>query len=274
MHQSISLCLLCLLCVALRVEPADGQAPVGSSHFVVTGVGLSSTELESTLRQCEDARRELTKTWNVVESEREWSPKCAICIHRDRMSYTKAIGMEGAQTEGSSSIQVDKGQVVGRRIDLFSASKGFLPALKHELTHVVIADRFKGQVPPHWFDEGIAMLADQREKQLLHLRDCFESVGTRRSLPLEKLLSLEQFQSAEQMAPFYGQSLTLVSMLAEKQPASVLVDFAIDAKSLGYAAALKKHYDIGSVKSLEKEWLAYVQRRRAAGQPLDVLIRG
>ncbi len=46
-------------------------------------------------------------------------------------------------------------------------------------------------------------------------------------------MSLEQFTSPDQMAPFYGQSLTLVAMLTEKQPTSVLMTFALEAKSVG-----------------------------------------
>lgn len=272
MLRSIRMGLLLLGFAIGSFSGARAQQTITSTHFIVSGVGLSAQELQSALLQCDDARRELAKKWYVTEHQQGWSPKCVICIHRSREAYTAAIGMPGAKTEGCSSIEVDKGKVVGRRIDLLSTQAASLPALKHELTHVVIADRFNGQLPPHWFDEGIAMLADPREKQLLHLRDCFECVGTRRSIPLQTLMSLEQFTSPDQMAPFYGQSLTLVAMLTEKQPTSVLMTFALEAKSVGYAAALQKHYGIDGLQSLEREWLTYVWQRRAAGHPVDAAI--
>ncbi len=268
MHRRIPSCVLLTVFVWLTHGNVFGQQPLVSSHFQIRGMGLSESELGSVLKQCEEARRELTTTWNVLEHEKEWLPKCDIHVHRYRNAYINAVGIAASQTDGCSSVQVDNGKVVGRRIDLLIGQQGHLPALKHELTHVVIADRFQGQPPPHWFDEGIAMLADNREKQSLHLRDCFEAVNTRRSIPLDTLLSLEGFTSPDQMAPFYGQSLTLVAMLTEKRPASVLVSFALDAKVLGYSAALRKHYAIDDLQSLEKEWLAYVQHRRVAGHPI------
>jgi hypothetical protein len=149
---------------------------------------------------------------------------------------------------------MDAGKVVARRIDLLTDSNGSLSALPHELTHVVLADQLKGRQPPLWMDEGIAMLADTREKQLLHQRDCMEALTTGRAFPLKDLLQLEQFTSAEQVPAFYGQSLTLVRMLSEQGKPQAVVQFAMDTLDLGFDKSLQKHFAIRDLNELEHRW--------------------
>ena len=47
------------------------------------------------------------------------------------------------------------------------------------MTHVVLADLLNGRQPPRWADEGMAILADTRDKQLLHERDLTAAVAGR-----------------------------------------------------------------------------------------------
>ncbi len=246
----------------------DHRPKLVSSHFEISAVGMPLSNQHRILEYCESARRELAITWGVSECKDEWLPRCLICVHSDRTAYMSVVGHAGLQTEGCSSIEVDKGRIIGRRIDLLANPDGQLGALRHELTHVLIADRFRGEPPPHWFDEGVAMLADHRNKQLLHLRDCLDSVAAGKNLPITTLVSLEQFTSADQLAPFYGQSLTLVLLLTEKRAAPVLIAFALDAKRGGYRDALRKHYQIEDLASLEQEWLVYVRRQTRSTLPV------
>ena len=59
----------------------------------------------------------------------------------------------------------DQGRTVLRRIDVRAdASDWSNAALPHELTHVVLGERFGGHALPRWADEGIAMLSESREK--------------------------------------------------------------------------------------------------------------
>lgn len=78
-------------------------------------------------------------------------------------------------------------------------------------------------------------------------------------MPLSALLALEQFTSPSQMPAFYGQSLSLVGMLARHGKPRTLIDFAVDAQNNGYAHALKRHYNIDSVSELESRWLTYAR---------------
>lgn len=210
------------------------------------------------LALCEDLRSELFRVWggNVIMSK--WEPRCKIRLHPTRVSYVRKVGSNSGQTSGCSQIQLQSGKIVCREIDLLINLAGELPALPHELTHVVLADIFRGKQPPHWLDEGIAMLADTTTKQNLHYRDCNEAIMSGRAIPIRQLVTLESFSSPQQMPAFYGQSLLLVRMLTERDSPHKVIEFANDSLNQGMEAALKQHYAIDSIDHLEKAWRAYM----------------
>lgn len=260
---------IALFFLSAFASTANGQMPsttfaggVASEHFVAFTPLRGGPSAEGVLRLCERLRSELCSVWGVSGPSHRWEPLCEIIVHPTADSYLQAVGPAAAQTRGCSLIELHMGKVSRRRIDLQIDSDGSLSALAHELTHVVLADRFHGRPPAHWLDEGIATLADTREKQLLHERDCQEALASGRAMSLQHLLHLEQFTSADQMPAFYGQSLSLVMMLADQRTPKQLIDFAVDAQDQGYAAALKKHYGIQDVAELEAKWRAYAQAAR------------
>ncbi|MGN6547679.1 MAG: hypothetical protein ACTHK7_21700, partial [Aureliella sp.] len=208
------------------------------------------------LELCESLRTELRRVWGP-RGDAPWAPRCEVVLHPSLASYLGAVGPGAAQTKGCSTIELHSGRISKRRIDLRIEPDGALSALPHELTHIVLADRFGGQQPPHWLDEGIAMLADTRDKQFLHARDCHDALASGRSLPLGQLLNFNGFSSADQMPAFYGQSLSLVQMLARQDNPQRVVDFAVDSMNHGYPRALQKHYGIGSIDELEARWRAF-----------------
>ena len=234
---------------------SDGK----SNHFDVRSYS-NGPSAKSVLQLCETVRAELQRVWQADSKCEKWEPRCEIVLHPNRQSYQNVVAGDFSSF-GSSLIQLDAGKIVARRIDLLVDQDGSLSALPHELTHVVLADHFKGRQPPLWMDEGIAMLADTREKQLLHQRDCIEAMTTGRAIPLKDLMQLEQFSSAEQVPAFYGQSLTLVRMLSEQGKPQTVVHFTIDALDLGVERALQKHYAIQNLHELEKRWKVAVDVR-------------
>jgi hypothetical protein len=267
------------LCVAVFACSIKAQSPstlfnsgVTSEHFIAYTPRQGGPSSADVLELCEQLRSELCRVWCVGGGDHKWTPLCEIVVHPTLESYLLAVGPAAAQTRGCSLIELARGQVSRRRIDLRIDSDGSLSALAHELTHVVLADRFHGKPPAHWLDEGIATLADTREKQMLHERDCQEAVMSGRALSMHTLLHLEQFTSPDQMPAFYGQSLSLVNMLARQSTPEQLIDFAVDARDRGYALALKKHYGIQSVAELEIKWRVYAANARHAAPNSPVLI--
>lgn len=238
-----------------------------SDHFHVRSPA-DGPSAESVLKLCESLREELQQTWGGNDPPQSWQPKCQVVVHATRAAYLKIVGPGGSQTTGSSLIQLEAGKIVSRQIDLLLDSQGTVSALPHELTHVVLADRFGGRQPPQWLDEGIAMLADTRGKQLLHERDCRDAIAANQALPMAELLRLSEFTSAGQVAPFYGQSLSLVHMLATKDQPAKIVKFALEALDQGYDQALQKHYGIESVDELERLWRRHSTSHAASSQQL------
>ncbi len=220
---------------------------------------------------CEELRAELFRVWGGVDHSPIWEPRCKIRVHQTRTSYLQKVGVNGGQTSGCSLIQMDSGKIVCREIDLLLNQQGELPALPHELTHIVLADKFCGRQPPHWIDEGIAMLADTIAKQNLHGRDCHDAIMSGKAMSVHQIATLESFSSPAQMPAFYGQSLSLVRMLAERASPERIVEFANDSIDRGFDAALKRHYSIDGLVELEKAWKNYVFRKSPTGTQVAVV---
>jgi hypothetical protein len=177
-----------------------------------------------------------------------------VVVHASHARYQQAVGRGAAQTSGSSFIRFERNQAVVRRIDLAPAAEGRGSALAHELTHVIIADRFRGRQLPRWADEGIATLSDRAEKQALHERDLKHALSNGTSFPLAELLDLERCATYEQFATFYGQSLSLVGFLVERDSPERLMAFVETAMAQGYDHALRRTYGIDSVAQLDRAW--------------------
>ena len=124
------------------------------------------------------------------------------------------------------------------------------------------------------------MLSDTHEKQLLHERDCMDAISSKNAFPIDALVRLDQFTSSSQVAPFYGQSLTLARMLVQQKGPETLIEFAKDSMDHGIAVALKRHYQIDDVSELERQWKKEIQslksstRRRSHLGPAELLAIG
>ena len=109
---------------------------------------------------CERLKSHCQATWSG-DASTAWDAKCEVVVHATMAAYCRTLGPGSERTSGCSTIQLDKGQVLLRRIDLCGTAEGcFTDSLPHELTHVVLADQFTDRRIPQWADEGIAMLAE------------------------------------------------------------------------------------------------------------------
>jgi hypothetical protein len=224
-----------------------------SDNFVVRchGTDLTAAEVRNS---CERLRIQLQTTWLGAASTNPWSPRCEVVLHGSRSAYQQAVGRGASQTTGSSLIRFANRRVVVRRIDLAPAAGGSASALAHEMTHVVLADRFQGRQPPRGADGGIATLSDHAEMQALHERDLRRARSSGTSFPLPDLLGLEQCSTYDQFATFYGQSLSLVEFLVRQDSPEQFVAFLELAMMQGYDQALRQTYRMENVAHLERRW--------------------
>jgi hypothetical protein len=154
---------------------------------------------------------------------------------------------------GSSSIGIESGRITKRRIDLL-AERQDLPALAHEMTHVVFADLFGGRRPPPWADEGTAVFSDDLAKRRLHERDLQQALFQRATWPVASLLVRETHPPAAAFPTFYAQSASLTAFLVHRGSPSQFVRFVKTAMEQGYDRALNEHYSIAGVAELESLW--------------------
>ena len=230
-----------------------------SDHFRVYHRDASLAE--QVIRIAEKTRSAVYWKWFGENNPSSWPAPCEIYLHPDREAYARATGVT-PQSPGHSSIGSDPndaGRILSRRIDLHVDEANLLRAvLPHEVTHVVIAGKFGPRPIPRWVDEGMAVLSEPYDRIQRHLDGLPQRIQGGQALTVDQLLALEDYPAPSQMSAFYGQSVTLVQYLTELRGPRTFTAFVRDSLKEGYAAALARHYDIGSLEQLAERWRTYV----------------
>ena len=225
-----------------------------SDHFAVYSVAHAPTAAEIA-SECERLCDELRQKWLQAKTPAGWSKRCDVVLHATTASYLAAVGRGGKGTRGSSLLQYDRHGVSTRRIDLLAEPAGAaLSALPHELTHVVLADRFGQRQLPRWADEGLATMADSAEKQRLHHVDLERGIAAGHVPRMADLLFTSEYPAAHKRAVYYGASLSLVQFLSTLDHPQRVLEFIERSMEAGHTAALREVYDIPSVTELERRW--------------------
>lgn len=225
----------------------------------------SESSARRVARHAETLRTELRLKWLGSSSAEGWNPKCQIVIHTNQRRYVAAVGPGSERTVGSSLVNVEQGRVTSRRIDLFRGQTEILSAaLPHELTHVVLQERFTSMAVPRWADEGSAILADPKAKQSRHTRDLNDALMRGHTFAAAALLTMDEYPRAERLGTFYGQSASMTEFLTAKKNPAQFVRFVDSATRRGYDAALREFYDIANVAELDRQWRLHVAAPRVA----------
>lgn len=154
---------------------------------------------------------------------------------------------------------IRKGSVVERRIDLLDAETDFLTAaLPHELTHVVLSDKFGSNPMPRWAEEGIAILADPAAKQARHRNDLKVAVSNGTVFSTALLFAMGNYPQRDRFGAFYGQSASLTEYLVRRRNPAQFVTFIQRAQLEGYDSALQQCYEISSMGELDRLWRKYL----------------
>jgi hypothetical protein len=213
----------------------------------------------------ESWRSRLCAAWLGDGSPDRWNPKCQVVLHSSQSSYVAAVGRGSERTVGSSLVKIDKGQIVSRRIDLLGAGTNILSAaLPHELTHVVLRDRFTSTVVPRWADEGMATLADTKAKQERHDRDLKESFDHGTTFRAAELLTADEYPAPSRFGAFYGESVSLTRFFVARKSPEQFVNFLERARATGCDAALRECYGIAGAGDLDRQWRQHVSELRPA----------
>jgi len=200
---------------------------------------------------CEAARNGLAKRWLKSDQTHAWRPKCDIVLHSTDGGYLREVGAGARSTAASALVEQREGRVVLRRVDVRATRKDWLSsALAHELTHVVLADRFRTDALPRWLDEGIAILADPAAKRAGHAQGVRRAMASGSHFRLVELLALRDYPPAGRWGAFYDQSAALVEFLVAEAGPTRFVEFVEQALENGYPAALSQVYgqDLGELE--------------------------
>jgi hypothetical protein len=235
------------------VEATDSQWNATSANFVVRNFHASH-DARQVAEHCEQWRSKLQKYW-IAEQQDAWQTKCEVVVHANSSSYLAVVGAGGRQTFGSSLVKFSSGKQITRRlIDFRGDSVHGLAAVPHEMTHVVLADLLDGRQPPRWADEGMAILADSHEKQLLHERDLTHGLANRTAFRVAELVTMDSYPHPSRMATFYGQSASLTACLAKRDDPARFVEFLRRSLDDGYDKALRDVYHLDNIAELEQLW--------------------
>jgi hypothetical protein len=136
-------------------------------------------------------------------------------------------------------------------------------ALPHELTHVVLRDRFTSAPSPRWADEGMATLADTEAKQGRHHKDLMTALANGTTFRAANLLAMDDYPQADRFGAFYGESVSLTKFLVDRATPQRFVEFVERAGREGYDAALRFCYGINGARELDRE-------RRQSLNPIEL----
>jgi hypothetical protein len=248
-------------CHGTEPGAAANDVPATSDSFMVHSYAKGPSA-GAVLKQSHALADQIERVYLEGAARGAVSPRCVIVLHKTRAGYAAAVGPGAGQTSGRSLVQSRAGRVISRRIDVLVDEHNNAPALAHELTHILLGCHYGYQRIPRWADEGLALLFDTVEKQQRHDRDLSFALRSDTTLRVVELLALEGVSSPEQMSVFYGQSLSLVRYLVERESPAQFVSFLERSAEVGYDGALRESYGIEGVAQLERLW-----RRHAAASP-------
>lgn len=247
----------------ILVQSSGGWKRVDTANFRCWS-RFSDDEARQLADSCEAWRSRLRNTWLTDAAEESWQPKCEVFVHPNRAAYNHALNRPGDHSVGSTQLKFDHGRTVLRRIDVRAdAADWSNAALPHEVTHVVLGERFGGRALPRWADEGMAMLSEsplKHQERLTHLK---RTLGQQPTYAVKELLAAKLVPEPHRRDAFYGQSLALASLLIRKSTPAQFADFVEDVGLIGETQALQKHYDLTDVAALQREWDGWVKRPEA-----------
>ena len=207
---------------------------------------------ERVARAAEAARLASARKW-FGDASPSWSTKCEVCLHRTKEEYARKTG-QPVDCPGHSSFFKDGGRRIDLHVDDLNMTSAVLP---HEVTHVVLADRFGGKPLPRWADEGMAVLSEPRERIERHLRNLPQHQRDYQLFDVGQLMTFPDYPEGKHIGAFYAQSVSLVDYLcAQPSGPQGFTKFLTEALRTGFVPALEKHYGLHSFQELQQRWQA------------------
>src|SRR5207248_258523 len=162
---------------------------------------------ERVAQVAEQTRTRVQQKWLGGSSD-NWSLKCDLFLHATAQDYSQATGQYNSP--GHSFLRMENGRAVVRRIYLRCDDPNLLSAvLPHEATHVVLAGEFGEKLLPRWADEGIAVLAEPRERLERHHNNLLKCQQAGQCFRIQELMQFDEYypKDPHSISAFYAQSV-------------------------------------------------------------------
>ena len=214
-------------------------------------------ELASELAQTsEAARRAMYERWAGPPAA-DWAPRCDIYLHTTAADYAKATG-KNPENAGHATVSTKGERVVSRRIDLRRDDAAVLDStLAHQVTLVILAEMFAEQPLPRWALVGMAVLAESPESVANYRRAVPALLKEKKLFAVGPFMEKAEYPTAENMMPFYAESVSLVSYMVELRGPKAFAAFLREAPRRGISKALASHYEFKSPAELQDRWVKH-----------------
>jgi len=214
---------------------------------------LSQADATNVAKSSEVFRVEAAMKW-FGSIGADWNPICEIYLHPSAQEYSKSTGAPSV-SPGHTTLRTEGSRVLARRIDLHTDDANMMTGvLPHETTHIVLAGRLGEQPVPRWADEGMAVLAEPKNRIQKHLDNLPKHARENTLFPISKLMQMADYPEPKLVGPFYAQSVSLVDYLTRLRGPQAFSDFMKDGLKNGYEGALLKHYGFENYNDLNQRW--------------------
>lgn len=246
-------------CLSHKID--DGWHVYRSENFEIRCRGPIA-DIDTVTRCCEEARAVMRTTWLSGFPATNWTPVCQVIVHTSASSYTRDTRVS-SQTKGVTRLQIGEGQVWSRRIDILADSEGWAANLiPHEMTHVVLADRFCHRQIPRWADEGLAILSESGDRLAKALEAADINSRSGQAINLSQLLSAAAYPfKKEQAELFFAQSAAFSAFLVSQFPEEDVMRFVDGCNSIGAAKAVERLSAGQDLDDIEKMFHVWLQQR-------------
>ena len=257
--------------VAVRHFVSDGWQVAATQNFHIHHRGAVSVKrLQQLADHLETRRHTIGTTWLGSEFASHWSVTCDVFLHQTDAQYEQHSRMP-AETVGYARLKVGRGKVWLRRLDLRWQTEGqkTFDVASHELTHIVLAERFCWRQIPRWADEGIAIASETGERPERLSRVLLDAAEAGRLFSIRELLTAHSYPGDRQMADlFYAQSASLVKYLAETHSYEHVLRLADASTTHEVTSAISATTTARDATYLGQRWEAWLRSNQGADSVL------
>jgi len=116
---------------------------------------------------------------------------------------------------------------------------------------------FAEQPLPRWALVGMAVLAESPESVASYRRAVPALLKDKKLFAVGPFMEKAEYPTAENMTPFYAESVSLVSYMVELRGPKAFAAFLREAPRRGISKALASHYEIKSPADLQDRWVKH-----------------